>query len=199
MDPDTSSHSCEKSDQIQHWLRAARHGSNGSLGQLFEACRGYMLLVANCTIDSQLRQKVGASDLVQDTFLEAQRDFAQFRGATEREFYAWLTQILINRLRNTARSFRYTLKRDLDREIPIEKDLERFVSEIAKDDYTPGALVAAWEEEQRVKDCMQRLSDVDRQVVILRSWEEQSFVQIGQKIGRTPDAARQNQQRNIDG
>ena len=63
----------------------ARGGSALAMGQLMERCRRYLLLVANDSLDSDLRPKVGASDLVQDTFLEAHQDFSHFHGTTERE------------------------------------------------------------------------------------------------------------------
>ncbi len=46
-----------------------------------------------------MRAKGGASDLVQETFLEAQRNFAQFRGKSRGEFRLWLRQILLHNLR----------------------------------------------------------------------------------------------------
>src|SRR5262245_26207367 len=64
------------------WLPAARAGSSEALGQVLEACRGYLLLIAGQELEPALRAKGGASDLVQQTFLEAQRDFAGFHGTT---------------------------------------------------------------------------------------------------------------------
>jgi DNA-directed RNA polymerase specialized sigma24 family protein len=63
---------------------------------------------------------VGASDLVQDTFLEAHQDFSHFHGTGERELLAWLTKILTNRLCNNVRHYRGTLKRDIEREESLE-------------------------------------------------------------------------------
>jgi RNA polymerase sigma-70 factor, ECF subfamily len=60
------------------YLPAARAGSREALGQALEICRGYLLRVANQGLDAELRAKGGASDLVQETFLEAQRDFGRF-------------------------------------------------------------------------------------------------------------------------
>jgi WD40 repeat protein len=64
------------------FLPAARAGSSEALGQALEICRGYLLRVANQGLNADLRAKGGASDLVQETFLEAQRDFGCFQGAS---------------------------------------------------------------------------------------------------------------------
>jgi len=190
MDPTSSARDRDEGGQVELWLHAARNGSNSGLGELFEACRGYMLLVANRAIDSDLRQKTGASDLVQETFADAHRDFGQFRGTTEREFYGWLMQILVNRLRNTARHYRGTKMRNLGREVPLEADLDRIAAELIGSDDTPSALVSALEEEQKVRECLERLPEAQREVLILRTWEHRSFEEIGQEMRRSADAAR---------
>src|SRR5262249_21485567 len=88
------------------WLPAARQGSREALGRLLEACRDYLLLVANKELDPQLQPKGGASDLVQQTFLEAQRDFARFAGNSEEELLAWLRRLLLNNLGDFTRRYR---------------------------------------------------------------------------------------------
>ena len=64
--------------EIGQLIAAARGGSASALGQLLEGCRKYLLLVANESLDSDLRPKGGASDLVQETFVQAQRIFERF-------------------------------------------------------------------------------------------------------------------------
>jgi hypothetical protein len=55
-----------------------------------DGCRQYLLLIANEMIGPELQAKFGASDLVQDTFIEAQRHLAGFRGTSNAEMRAWL-------------------------------------------------------------------------------------------------------------
>ena len=75
-------------ESIGKWLPAAQAGSREALGQVLEACRAYLLLIAREELDPALQAKGGASDLVQQTFLEAQRDFARFQGDS-RSLLAW--------------------------------------------------------------------------------------------------------------
>src|SRR5215472_18934808 len=101
-------------------LAAARAGSREALGQALEAFRGYLLLLAQEDLDPELRAKGGASDLVQDTFLEAQRDFGQFHGASVDELRAWLRRLLLNNMANFTRQYRERAKREVRREVPLE-------------------------------------------------------------------------------
>jgi hypothetical protein len=75
-------------------LSMARKGNAQAMGQLFELYRQYLKLLAQIEINGPLRAKIDPSDVVQETFLEAHRDFNKFRGMSERELMAWLRQIL---------------------------------------------------------------------------------------------------------
>ena len=74
---------CHRNDAPADWvasLAAARAGSAEALGRLFQQFRPYLLAIAAAELDADLTAKVAPSDLVQETFLEGQRDFAAFRG-----------------------------------------------------------------------------------------------------------------------
>ena len=83
-------------------LRQARAGSAAALGQLLDLYRNYLELLARLQIGRRLQGKVDAADLVQETFLKAHRDFAQFRGKSEGEWVGWLRQILAMNLAQSA-------------------------------------------------------------------------------------------------
>src|SRR6516162_7478128 len=110
----------EPSENAAHWLAEARTGSREALGQVLETFRGYLLLIANKEMGPELQAKGGGSDLVQDTFLEAQRDFANFHGDSPEELRAWLRRLLLNNVANFIRQYRERAKRDVRREVPIQ-------------------------------------------------------------------------------
>jgi DNA-directed RNA polymerase specialized sigma24 family protein len=101
-------------------LVAARDGSLSALGSVFEECRNYLLLVANRELGHSIRAKFGASDLVQETFLQGQEVFERFKGTSRQELAAWLTQILKFKLAQAQRRFVDTQKRDVSREQPVQ-------------------------------------------------------------------------------
>ena len=112
----------ESAREFGEWLTTARAGSLESLGHALDSCRNYLLRAAQRELDPDLRAKGGASDLVQETFLEAQRDFAQFQGSSEAELRAWLSRLLVNNVHNFTRRFRGTDKRAIDREVALRRD-----------------------------------------------------------------------------
>src|SRR5262245_57488511 len=101
----------------------AEEGSCGELGCRFEDCRPYLLLVARGVMGPRLRVKLDASDIVQETFLEAQRHLGRFRGKTPTEFRAWLREILLCRLASAQRTYLGTKKRAVGREVSLDASL----------------------------------------------------------------------------
>ncbi|HEX7377257.1 MAG TPA: sigma-70 family RNA polymerase sigma factor [Pirellulales bacterium] len=175
---------------------AGRGDSSKARGELFEQFRQYLSLVAYRELDPRLRRKVGASDLVQQTFLAAERGFGRFRGQTERELAAWLTRILKNRARREYRRFRRAAKRDVRR----ERALADFAGAAAmpRDVETPSRQLRAAEEADQLAAALSRLPDDYQTVIQLRNTEGKSFEEIGALTGRSAEASRKVWVRAID-
>src|SRR5438270_9764577 len=100
-------------------LARAKCNGQADLERLFACCRNYLGLVARAQVESWLQAKVDASDLIQQTKLEAYRDFEHFRGTTEAEWLAWLRRILAHNAANFVRQYRGTEKRQARREVAL--------------------------------------------------------------------------------
>ena len=183
----TAAHS---SEDFAPLLAAARGGSSAALGQLFEACRPYLLLVANQVVPDDLKGKLGGSDLVQQTFLEAQRHFDQFHGHTEEQLLAWLREILRNDAINLVRQYRNTAKRQVSREIPLDEALPRAEAPGQSTEPSPSSVVARREHQDLLRQALERLPEHYRQVIQWRNFECLSFEEIGRRLQRSPEAAR---------
>jgi RNA polymerase sigma-70 factor (ECF subfamily) len=190
----------EPSRDAAQMLAVARNGSNEALGEALEACRGYLLLVAHRELDPHLRVKGDASDLVQDTFFDAQRDFAQFQGESEAELLAWLRQVLLHKLANHARKYKYTDKRSVDREValPDGNSSSGFCGGLAVDEPSPSATAMASERASALERALARLPEDYRRVIGWRLDERRSFDEIGQMLSRSGNAARKLWTRAIE-
>jgi RNA polymerase sigma-70 factor (ECF subfamily) len=177
---------------VARWLREAHAGSEEALGQLFEACRPYLLLIANEELAADLRAKAGASDLVQESFLEAHVCFGQFRGITEAELYGWLRQILRNNLANFTRRFRQTAKRQASSETPLANETSSTDGDglVAIDPSpSPSQQAVSKELADAVYRALDRLPEKQGSVIRWRLEEKQSFQEIGQRLGLSENAA----------
>src|SRR5262249_5875996 len=152
----------------------------------------YLLLVANHELAPDLRPKAGPSDLVQETFLEAQRDFAQFHGSSADELRAWLRRLLLNNAAALSPQYRGTAQPQVGRERPLEagdsEDDRR--AEPAAETPSPSSLAAATEQNEALQKALAQLPEDYRTVIALRHQEQLAFEEIGRRMGRTPNAAR---------
>src|SRR5437764_6174970 len=123
--------SSDRDTDPEQLLRLARAGDTAALGALLEYYRDYLALLARLQIGRRLRREVAAADVGQDTFLEAHRNFARFRGGTEGELAAWLRQILAANLVDLNRRFLGTRRRDARLERAIGSELDASSRELA--------------------------------------------------------------------
>jgi RNA polymerase sigma-70 factor (ECF subfamily) len=157
-------------------LGAARAGDTTSLGQLLEMYRSYLATLARLQIGRRLQGKVDASDLVQETFLEAHRDFAQFRGAREAELVGWLRQILASNLANQVQRYCGTQSRDvrLERQLAIELDQSSQILDrgLVAPSSSPSNQAARREQAVLLANALSRLPADYREVLVLRHLED---------------------------
>ena len=178
---------------LEPWMEAARSGDRDALGSALEMFRSYLLLVAGRDLAQDLRAKGGASDLVQETFLEARRAFHRFDGRTEDELRRWLRMILRRRLSHMARQYRGTEKRRSGREVPFDR-----VADLASDSTSPSGVAVRKEREQAVDDALGRLSSRHREAILWHHREGVGFEEIGRRLGCSAEAARKVWARAIE-
>lgn len=197
--------SSSHSEQLATLLAGARDGRLDDLGQLLEMYRSYMMLVAQAQLGADLRVRASHSDVVQETFLEAHRDFSQFQGSTPAELVAWIRRILLNNIARVVEQHKLTAKRDVRREISLR---ERVASLEQSSFDLDAALVSPWSspgsqverEEQAVlvADQLAKLPEDYRQVVMLRNLQGLSFEEVAARLGRSSGAVRMLWLRAID-
>jgi RNA polymerase sigma-70 factor (ECF subfamily) len=178
----------------EYLLGKARAGDVSALGQLLELYRNYLALMARLQVGRRLQGKVDAADIVQETFLEAHRDFAQFRGGSEGEVVAWLRRILASNLANLVRHYYGTQRRD----IQLERELNRELDEswaaldqglIARQS-SPSHQAARREQAVILADALQLLPEDYREAIVLRHLEGLTFPEIATKMERTEDSVK---------
>jgi RNA polymerase sigma-70 factor (ECF subfamily) len=173
-------------------LEQARHGDQDALGRLLEAQRSALHRLAQRQLEGRLAARVDASDIIQQTFLEAHRSFAQFAGLDVREWVAWLEGILDHKIAGAIRDHALLQKRNLRRERslddsqgggggPLKQELDAGLS-------SPSQKAIRGEEALRLTQALTALPDDQREAVRLRHLEGWALADIAQHLGRTPAA-----------
>jgi RNA polymerase sigma-70 factor (ECF subfamily) len=176
--------------EVENWIADARAGSRVALDHLFAACRPYLLTAARQDLGTALRTRIDAADVVQETLIEACRDFPHFRGRTERDLLAWLRQILHNNLANERRRHMQTAMRSIHCEVSLDEVALDQLRDLARGGGSPSAQAQAREENEALEQALRRLPEHYRQALILHTWEELTFAQVGEQLHCSAEAAR---------
>jgi RNA polymerase sigma factor (sigma-70 family) len=169
-------------------LREARQGSREALGALLEHFHEFLTQKSRGLMGNGERSKISDSDIVEEAYQEAVRDFASFRGSTEAELGSWLTRILRNNAAKVHEHFR-AWKREISREVHLDAAATG-AGEI--EDHSPSPLGQALIHE----DCllvgwlMEQLREEYQLVLHLWSRERLTMEAIGARLGCSAVAAR---------
>lgn len=150
-------------------------------GQSLEKYRSYLLLLARTRLRF-LPSTLDASDIVQNVFVKAHANRAQFRGQTEGEWRAWLRRILANTIIDIVRDpANEPMLRDA-----LEKSSLRLEAWLAAEHTSPSGRVEREERLVQLADAMARLSDDERTALELRYLYEQplTLAQIAEQLER---------------
>lgn len=179
---------------LQMRLQAAREGDAAAKERLFASCRSYLNVAARGELESWLRAKADASDLVQQTLLEAHRDFDRFEGRSEGEWFTWLRRILSHNAADVARRFGKAAKRDVRREVRFADGAASDFSsrpgapEPAAADATPSEQLVNADDQLRLAEAICQLPDDYREVVLLRNIQRLPFADVAERMDRSRPA-----------
>jgi RNA polymerase sigma-70 factor (ECF subfamily) len=174
-------------ESVAELLDRARAGDRVALDRLFGMCRSYIAVVAQGQVASWLDAKFDASDLAQQTMMEAYSAFADFRGQTSGEWLAWLRRILARNAIDLARRYGTAGKRAVCREVSLNGPAE---SSGPPDSLaSPSSVVLAHERELLLAEALMQLSPDHRQVIILRNLEGLPFDEVAARMERSRPAA----------
>jgi RNA polymerase sigma-70 factor (ECF subfamily) len=156
-----------------------------------EGYRDYLRLLARVQLSPRLQAKVDASDIVQQTLLEAHQCRDQFRGQSEAERLAWLRAILAHVLAAAARRFSAGA-RDLGRERSLEVELAlsapRLEGLLAADQTSPSERTVRDEDLLRLAHALACLPPDQRQVVELHHLKGLALAEVAALMGRSRPA-----------
>jgi RNA polymerase sigma-70 factor (ECF subfamily) len=178
---------------IEPMLMRARAGDRAALSSVFEAFEPGLLRMVELRLDFALRRRLDPHDIVQETLLEAARRFDDWSADPRIPFQVWLRLICAKWITNAQRTHFGTLKRDVAREeVIVERPsvssanaAEHFVAS-----QTSPSQAATREEAHRILlRALEELDEVDREIVVLRNFEELSNEDTAIELGIEPAAA----------
>lgn len=165
-----------------------RLSASWSIGPL----RPWLKLIAERELPASFRGRIEASDIVQQTLLDAWRGAAGFRGTTQTERLAWLRVILRRVILQHGRARFGTQKRNGGERLQSELDLtsSRIDSLAAGAEPSPDEKAAANEASLRLARAIEALPAEDQELIRLRHFEQLSHEEIARRRACAPAAVR---------
>jgi RNA polymerase sigma-70 factor (ECF subfamily) len=183
--------------EVDRLFTSAQAGSASSLGRLLTLYSNYLKVLVAAQLDTRLQVRVSPSDVVQETFFEAHRDFHQFRGQSTGEFVAWLRKIVVQNILRIVEQHVTAEKRDVRREVSLEeigRRLEqstvRLEALLAEEAESPSGCAVRNEHEILLADALSKLPADYRDVIVLRHLEGLPFEEVARRMERTAGAVR---------
>jgi RNA polymerase sigma-70 factor, ECF subfamily len=159
-------------------LVAARGGDLGARWRALETCRQYLRLVVGKHRWPRGADEPATSDLVQDTILEGWRGFGRFKGSTPRQLRAWLRVTLVHSLIKLRRRPRLTRLGSGSGGGLIPGSI------------TPASLVVERNDSnEAVETALRSLPEHYQAAIKWRLWDDQSFAEVGSRLGMSDDSA----------
>ena len=166
----------------------ATNVTDKSDGASLDGFRSYLRLLANMQIDRRIRSKVDASDIVQQTLMQAHQAREQFRGDNDAQRAAWLRQILARNLIHATRDMTRE-KRDVRREKSIQASLDqssmRLEGLLAADESSPSMKMNRNEQVLLIAKAVEELPEPQREALLMHYLEQKSLPEIAEAMDRT--------------
>jgi len=176
-------------------IQAAREGNDAALTEIWQQLRSYLLIFTSSRLDEGLKGKLDASDIVQQSLLEAHRDFDTFRGQTEEELKAWIGRLVVHNLQDAGRRFRQSQQRNVEKEVAWSAETELSAT---MDQPSPSSLVRRRETDDELLRAVAELPERSQQVLELRHRMRLSHAEVAQELGMTEEAARKLWSRTVE-
>jgi RNA polymerase sigma-70 factor (ECF subfamily) len=172
-----------------------REGKPQAVEELLDRHRDPLRRMIAMRLDQRLAQRVDVSDIIQDVLIEANRRLIDYVNAPTIPFHLWIRQIAKDRIIDAHRRHRLSAKRSVDREQgPIgfasnEQSTIELANQFKDDGLTPAAAATQKELAQHMELAISQLKDPDREIILMRHFEQLNNQEIAQSLGLTEPAA----------
>jgi RNA polymerase sigma-70 factor (ECF subfamily) len=170
-------------DDTDQLLTNAAIGDSTAIGMLLERHRERLRRMIALRLDDRLAARVDASDVVQETLVDAARKLADYTRNRPLPFYPWLHRLAAERLAAVHRQHRRSKGRSVSREEAgafawPDSSVQLIVNSLAANEITPGDLLVREEQRRQLHKTLQELAPIDREILMMHYLEELSFPEI---------------------
>jgi RNA polymerase sigma-70 factor (ECF subfamily) len=185
-------------EQTQRLLEQARGGDRQAVEELLGSHRPYLRRLVELRLDPRLRSRVDASDVVQEAQMEAARRLEGYLQQPPMPFRLWLRQLAYDRLLMLRRFHVGAARRSVGREVALpERSSLLLAEQLLANGSTPSQRVSREELAARVRRAVARLPAADREILLMRTFEDLSYEEVAFLLNLDAAAARKRHGRAL--
>lgn len=177
-------------------LKLAAGGDSDALGQLLESHRQRLEHIVRFRLDHRLQSRMNVSDVIQETYLEAGDRLREYLANPEVPFFIWLRFLTQQRVQLLHRHHLGRQLRDANRERSIDDPGSEgpmgtgvIAAHLASRFSSVSSTLQREELRQRLHELLDQLDAVDREILVLRHFEQLTNAECAQILGLSVKAA----------
>ena len=176
-------------------MDGAREGDSAAVDNLLDRHRESLRRMIGMRLDHKIKRRVDVSDIVQEVLVEANRRLQDYLQNPVMAFHLWIRQIAKDRIIDAHRRHRVSAKRSIDREQPlvaagaVDQSTVELAAQLCDPELTPAAAATQRELAQHIQQSISLLPDRDREIILMRHYEQLSNQDIAEVLELTEPAA----------
>jgi RNA polymerase sigma-70 factor (ECF subfamily) len=184
----------DESEDIQGLLDGLQRGDQQALAALFSRHRERLRKMVEFRLDARLRGRVSTSDVLQEAYIDALKRLPHYQALPGVPFFVWLRWVAVQRLVDVHRQHLGAQVRNVGKEVRlgqgdlIEASSEK-MAELMGDLTSPSQAAQRSETLARLREALDRLDSIDREVLALRHFEELNNYEVAALLGIQTAAA----------
>jgi RNA polymerase sigma-70 factor, ECF subfamily len=184
-------------------LESAAAGNSAAAQELLAHCRPRLRRMVAMRLDPSVKARLDPSDVVQEVLAEAFQKLPTYLKERPVSFYPWLRQIAWQRLVKLHRAHIATNRRSVRREdagtLPLgNQSASQLADRLVTSETGPTQRAVRSELRQRVRTALDRLSDVDRELLVMRYLEHLTLKEIAETLEITVAATKMRHARALE-
>ncbi len=181
-------------EQTSELLVEARLGDSSAIDELLDRHRNSLRRMVDFRLDGKIKRRIDVSDVVQDVLVEASRRLQDYLANPTMAFHLWIRQIAKDRIIDAHRRHRVSAKRSVDREqplaaAPVDQSTMELAGQLCDPQLTPAAAATQRELAIHVQAAIEHLDENDRDIILMRHYEQLSNQEIAVALELTEPAA----------
>ncbi|HEY3323646.1 MAG TPA: sigma-70 family RNA polymerase sigma factor [Planctomycetota bacterium] len=170
-------------------------GDEAALGELFSRYRERLRRMVELRLDRRLLGRVSASDVLQDSYLEALKRLSHYGGEEKMPIHLWLRLITGQRITDLHRQHFGAAMRDIGREVPINRSIMpqatsiSLAAQLVAELESPSQAAVKAEALAQLEAALESMEPLDREVLALRHFEELTNDEVAEVLGIKKAAA----------